>query len=132
MKRITDILVTFFEKVDIRLLIFAVLCLNFLSLTLSSNEEAYLPLAKQFMDPDWIPHSFAFTEWPGNRLIFQFISGFALKYLTFEQVAFWGRLLVFLIIAFPVGGLFKRLQIGNLAALLLFQLYLIKAELLCR
>jgi hypothetical protein len=126
MKRISTFLFTAFEKADLRLMIFVLLCLNFLSFSLSSNEEAYLPLAKQFMNPDWIPNSFTFTEWPGNRLLFQFITGWLLKYLTFEQVAFGGRLLVFLIIAFPVGRLFRKLEIGNLPALLLLQFYLVR------
>jgi hypothetical protein len=119
-------LVSFFEKIDVRLLLFALLCLNFLSFSLSSNEEVYLPLAKQFMDPAWIPHSFMFTEWPGTRYLFQCLAGFVLKYMSFEQVAFCGRLLVFMIIVFPVGSFFKRLQISNLAAILLFQLYLLR------
>lgn len=119
-------LVISFEKIDIRLLFFIILCLNFLSFKLTSNEEVYLPLAKQFMDPSWIPHSFMFTEWPGTRYLFQCLAGFALKYLSFEQVAFTGRMLVFMIIVFPVGGFFKRLQITNLAAILLFQLYLLR------
>lgn len=124
--RLANRLVTLFEKADIRLMIFILLCLNFLSFTLTSNEEAYFPLAKQFMDPNWIPDSFSFTEWPGNRLLFQWITGLMLHNLTFEQVAFGGRLVIFLFIAFPVGKLFKILQIGNLSALLLFQFYLIR------
>jgi hypothetical protein len=119
-------LVAVFEGIDVRLLLFALLCLNFLSFRLSSNEEVYLPLARQFMDPSWISNSFMFTEWPGTRYLFQVIAGFALKYLTFEQVALGGRLLVFLVIVFPVGGFFKRLKIPNLAVILIFQLYLIR------
>lgn len=126
LKALRDNLVDFFEKADLRLLIFILLSLNFLSFTLSSNEEAYLPLARQFTDPAWIPDSFTFTEWPGSRLLFQWITGWTLKILTFEQVAFWGRMVTFLFIAIPAGNLFKKLRIGNLAAILLLQLYLIK------
>jgi hypothetical protein len=126
LRRIQVFLTDLFEKADLRLMIFILLCLNFLSFTLSSNEEAYFPLAKQFMDPRWIPDSFTFTEWPGNRVLFQYISGWALKFLSFEQLAFWGRLLVFGISAFPLARLFNKLKIGNLAAILLFQLYLVR------
>jgi len=125
-KRIVGFLTNSFGKIDNRLLIFLLLCLNYLSFKLTSNEEAYLPMAKQFMDPLWMPNSFSFNEWPGNRLIFQFIAGTALKYMTFEQVAFIGRLVVFMVIAFPVGKLFKLLHVNNLPAILLFQIYLIK------
>jgi hypothetical protein len=126
LKDLYEKLIAFFAKIDVRLLLFILLCLNFLSFRLSSNEEVYLPLARQFMDPAWIPDSFVFTEWPGNRYLFQVIAGFALKYLSFEQVAFWGRLLVFAITVFPLGKLIKKLDIGNLAAIFLLQLYLIR------
>jgi hypothetical protein len=126
MKRTINLVAALFEKADIRLLIFVLLCLNFLSFKLSSNEEAYLPLAKQFLDPEWIKNSFTFTEWPGNRVFFQLIAGWALKFMSFEQVAFFGRLLVFAIIAIPAGGFIKRVKIGNLAAIILLQLYLVR------
>ena len=126
MKRSIDLLVVFFEKIDIRLIVFILLCLNYLSFTLSSNEEAYLPLAKQFIDPGWIKDSFTFTEWPGNRILFQLIAGWALKFLSFGQVAFFGRLLVFIIIAFPVGGFFRRIKTGNLVTIILLQVFLIR------
>jgi hypothetical protein len=124
--KLKDDVARFFEMTDSRLLVFILLSLNFLSFTLTSNEEAYLPLARQFMDPKWIPDSFTFSEWPGNRLIFQWFTGWMLTWLTFEQVAFAGRLLVFCLIAFPVGRLFKILGIGNLPAILILQFYLIK------
>ena len=126
MKRSIDHLVVFFEKIDIRLIVFLLLCLNYLSFTLSSNEEAYLPLAKQFIDPGWIKDSFTFTEWPGNRILFQLIAGWALKFISFEQVAFLGRLLVFTIIAFPVGGFFRRVKTGHLATIILLQVFLVR------
>jgi len=126
MKRILDLPAAFFRKTDIRFIIFGVLCLNYLSFTLSSNEEAYLPLAKQFIDPSWIPGSFNFSEWPGNRILFQIIAGIGLKYFTFEQVAFTGRLIVFALIALPVGSLVKKLRIENLPFLIIFQIYLIR------
>jgi len=126
MKRSIDQLVVFFEKIDIRLIVFLLLCLNYLSFDLSSNEEAYLPLAKQFIDPGWIKDSFTFTEWPGNRILFQLIAGWALKFISFEQVAFLGRLLVFTIIAFPVGGFFRRVKTGHLATIILLQVFLVR------
>ncbi len=125
-RQLSDKLFAFFERIDVRLLVFILLCLNFLSFRVTGNEEVYLALSRQYMDPSWIPDSFMFTEWPGTRYLYQVMAGFTLKHLTFEQVAIGGRLLVFLIIAFPVGGLFKRLKIPNLAVILLFQLYLIR------
>jgi hypothetical protein len=126
MKRRLNLVIALFEKADIRLLVFILLCLNFLSFSLTSNEEAYLPLAKQFLDPGWIPGSFTFSEWPGNRLLFQIIAGWGLKFLSFEQVAFFGRLLIFALISLPVGSIIKKFRIANLPFLIVFQLYLIR------
>jgi|WetSurMetagenome_2_1015567.scaffolds.fasta_scaffold36753_2 hypothetical protein len=126
LESIYQYIIKFFEHIDIRILIFVLLCLNFLSFIPSDNEESYLPLARQFIDPGWIPNSFTFTEWPSNRLIFQFITGWFLKFLTFEQMVFWGRMVIFLAIAFPVGSLFKSLNIRNITALILLQCYLMK------
>ena len=114
-----------FEKVDLRLLIFLLLCLNFLSFTLSSNEEAYLPLAKQYMNPGWMPNSFIFNEWPGNRLLFQYVTGFFLRYFEFEPFVFFARMAVFLFIAFPVAAIFKLLKIQNISVIIVFQIYLL-------
>jgi hypothetical protein len=120
-KAITDV----FEKADLRILVFIILCLNYLSFTLSSNEEAYLPLAKQFMDHSWMPDSFIFNEWPGNRLIFQYITGFFLRHFEFESFIFFARIAVFLLISIPVGAIFKKLEVRNIYVVLAFQLYLL-------
>jgi hypothetical protein len=114
-----------FEKIDLRILLFIILCINLLSFIPSNNEEAYLPLAKQFIDPSWMPHSFMFNEWPGNRLIFQYITGFFLKYYEFEPFVFFARMAVFLFISIPVAAIFKKLEIKNIYAILVFQIYLL-------
>jgi len=114
-----------FEKVDIRILLFLILCINFLSFTVSDNEEAQLSLAKQFMDHAWMPNSFSFNEWPGNRFLFQMLSGFALRYVEFEPFVFFARMLVFLFISIPLGAIFRKLGIKNIYALIFFQIYLL-------
>jgi hypothetical protein len=113
------------EKIDLKILIFVVLCLNFLSFHLTDNEETQLSLAKQFMDSGWMPNSFLFNEWPGNRLLYQIISGFFLRHVEFESLIFFGRLSIFLLISIPVGAIFKKLEIRNLYAIIAFQIYLI-------
>lgn len=110
--------------VDTRLFIFLLLCLNLLSFVPGDNEETYFALAKQYMDPDWIPGSFTFTEWVGTRFLFQHIAGWALRYLTFEQLAFWGRMVNFLLYAFPLARIFRLLRIRNTGILLILQLYI--------
>lgn len=117
-------LVRLINRIDSRLFIFIVLCLNFLTFNTASNEEAYFALAKQYFDPAWIPGSFTFTEWVGTRFLFQNIAGWALSFLTFEQLTFWGRFCSFLLLSFPVALVFKELRIKNAGILMILQLYI--------
>lgn len=112
------------NRIDSRLLIFLILCLNLLSFAVQSNEESYFALAKQYMDTDWIPDSFVFSEWVGTRFLFQTIAGFALKFLSFEQLAFWGRMVNFLCFSFPLALIFKELKMKNIGILFVFQLFM--------
>lgn len=113
------------NKIDSRLFIFVLLCLNLLSFQLYSNEEAYFPLAKQYINPDWIPNSFTFSEWVGTRFLFQNIVGIALKYFSFETVAFFGRLLNFLAFSFPLALIFKKFKISNIGIFVILQLFVL-------
>ncbi|MSU34435.1 MAG: hypothetical protein EXS36_04890 [Pedosphaera sp.] len=118
-----DFAIKAINRIDSRLFIFSTLCLSLLSFTVYSNEEAYFGLAKQYIDPNWIPGSFTFTEWVGTRLVFQNIAGFALKFLSFEQLAAWGRAFSFLGYTFPLALLFKRLGISNFGIVILLTLF---------
>jgi hypothetical protein len=112
------------NRIDSRLFIFLLLCLNLLSFVTGDNEEAYFALAKQYADPSWIPGSFTFTEWVGTRFLFQNIVGFALRFLSFEQLTFWGRMFNYACYAFPLALIFKELKIKNLGILCVLQLYI--------
>lgn len=107
------------ERLDKRWLIFIILTLNWGSFALKANEEMYFGLAKQFIDPLWIKDSFLFTEFAGTRLLFQWMAGFALQYLSFEQFCLMGRLFNFALYALALGPIFKLLRISNLAILFL-------------
>lgn len=117
-----DKAVKFLNRFNLGFIIFIVLCINFLSFELFPNEEHYFSLAKQYIDPSWIPHSFLFTDWIGERFLFQNIIGFFLKHFSFEQVAFWGRLLNFLFLSIPISRLFKLLKINNIEAIFILQI----------
>ncbi len=114
-----------FQKIDLRILIFVLLCLNFLSFQLTDNEETQLSLAKQFMDPSWMPNTFMLNEWSGNRLLYQIISGFFLRHMQYETLVFFGRMCIFILVSIPVAAILKKLEFKNLVALILFQFYLI-------
>ncbi len=105
--------------------IFIILTFNLVSFIPFSNEETYFALAKQFVDPQWIPGSFTLTEWPGTRLVSQYIIGGLLKYMSFEALAFWGRVAVFALTSIPLAGLLKHFRFRLLDGLLLIQVYVI-------
>ena len=110
------------NRVDKRLLIFALLFLNTLSLVLGENEEEYFAFAKAFMDPAWIPGAKSVIDIPGTRILFDTVIGFALRYATFEQVALVGRCLIALLFALPLARIFTKLRFTNLDSIFLLQL----------
>lgn len=111
-----------FNRQNTVLLIFILSISNFLGLTLQGGEEQYLAFAKQFMDHAWMPDSFTLNQPAGGNLVFQVIIGFLLRYFTFEQVAFWGRIVNFLLLAFPLALIVKRLKISNIEIAFLLQI----------
>lgn len=107
------------------LLIFLVLCLNELGFDLHGNEERYFGLALHFFDPQWVPDNFHFKDFPGTRLLFQWITGPFVKAEGFEFTAFMGRLLSFSAMSIPLGLLFKKLRSGFIEVLAVFQFFLL-------
>jgi len=112
-----------FNRLDSRILIFIIISIFFLGFELIYNEEQYFGYAKAFMDPGWILGSFLFTDFPGTRIIFQYITGWILRFISFEQLAFFGRMLNFLLYAFPVAALARHFRLNNI--LLVFWLAVI-------
>jgi hypothetical protein len=122
MKTILRRVVNRVNRADKRLLIFALLFLNTLSLTLGENEEEYFAFARAFMDQTWIPGAKSVIDIPGTRIFFDTIVGFVLRYATFEQVALAGRCLIALLFAFPLAKIFTKLRLTNLESIFLLQL----------
>ena len=94
---------------------------NFLTFIPDGNEENYLQLSKQFVNPGWIPNSFSLTEFPGTRLLYQYICGFFLQYISFETLTFLGRLLILIWYACALSALLKKFSFDNVYSLFLFQ-----------
>lgn len=93
------------------LTIFLVLCINFLLLPISGGENQYLSFAKQFMDPTWIPNSFSLTEFPGTRLIFQYVFGYPLQFLEFDLCTMLFRIFNFALVSVPLAKIFKHFKL---------------------
>jgi hypothetical protein len=71
-------------------------------------------MSKVYADPDWIPVSTLFTDFAGTRLFFQTIFGSILKYMSFENLAFFGRLFGYIMLSFPIAAISKHLRINNI------------------
>ncbi|MFO7722328.1 MAG: hypothetical protein R6V49_03805, partial [Bacteroidales bacterium] len=109
-------------------LIFGLLLLNKTYLTLNGGEEQYLAYALQQYNPDWVPNSFSVTEFPGTRLLFQTITGFFVYHFGFLATAFTGRVLVFLLMSFPLARIFRHFGFSTLTMLVLMQFFLITKQ----
>lgn len=112
-----------FNRMNLSILLFIIACANYLGFQLYGGEEQYFAFAKQYLNPAWIPGSFSLTHPAGGNLFFELIAGFALQYLTFEQLAFFGRLVNFLLLSFPLSRIFKHFKFSNIEAVFLFQLF---------
>jgi hypothetical protein len=110
------------------LLIFLILCTNKLGFKLAGGEEQYLAMAKQFVNPNWIPNSFTLNEFAGTRIVFQWIVGFFLQFFEFEWVTFFARLLNFAWTSIPLALLFKRLNIGYAGVFIVTQLFVMSDQ----
>jgi len=117
--------ITIFNRIDPRIITFLVPCLFFLGFDLNYNEEQYFGYSKAFMDSTWMKDSFLFNDFPGTRLLFQWITGFLLRYISFEQMGFLGRLTGFLFLSAPVAALARYFKFNNvLLAFWLLVLYI--------
>ncbi|MFT3921839.1 MAG: hypothetical protein QM778_04835 [Myxococcales bacterium] len=63
---------------------------------LRGNEYDVLPVAKQYMDPHWLPRDWYLNRPAGYRWAFNVLAGTALKAWSFPQVVLLGRSLIFL------------------------------------
>jgi hypothetical protein len=119
-----DKLIRFFNsinKVDNRLLIFILLCVNYLSFEVIGNMDQYLSYLKFDSDSNWFPNSYWFNEFSGTRWMFQKLFGWAMHYLTFEQTSFWGKLIAFITVSFPLGTIFKKAGVSNISMMFFMQ-----------
>lgn len=116
--RLPERTVRFVNGIPQYLFIVLLLLFFFLRFQANPNEEHYLALARRFMDPDWLPHSFSFDEPASTRILYQYLAGFFLRYFSFEAVAGWGRALLCLLIGYPLLKIYRLLGLTNIDVLL--------------
>jgi hypothetical protein len=103
-----------FNRLNPVALIVVVLSIFYIGFQLNFNEEVYFAFSKAYVDPQWIPNSTLFTDFAGTRILFQLIFGWILKFISFEHMAFFGRLLGYVLLAMPFAAIAKHLKINNL------------------
>ena len=116
------------NRIDLRILVFAVIFLATFSIKLSDNEEEYFVFAKAFADPLWIPAALSIKDVPGTRIIFDTAVGWALGFASFEQVAAAGRVLCAALFAFPLALVFKKLRFSHMEAVFLLTGYVLSHQ----
>jgi len=107
------------DVIGLALVVYAVLCTGYLDPIPSTNQEVYFAWARQYVDPDWMPGSFTFEEWPGTRVLFQWIDGPPVGVAGFERVAFFGTLLNLAALSLPMAMLLRRFRLGAADAIVL-------------
>jgi hypothetical protein len=123
MKKYIEPIVRSINTIDRRVLIFFLLALSFLSFSLHPNEETKFGIAKYLMDENWMKHSFSFNQEDPTKFLFNIIAGFLLNYLTFEQLAFWGRLFSYVLFAIILSKIFAYAKLENLSLSLILLFY---------
>lgn len=112
------------------LIVFILLMLNYISFPMSGGENQYLAFAKQFSNPNWIPNSFSLTEFPGTRLVFQYLFGGILNILEMDLCALLFRTFNFALVSLPLVLIFKRLELKLFEGLFILQIFLTGQSLL--
>ncbi|MCB8999149.1 MAG: hypothetical protein H6540_03645 [Bacteroidales bacterium] len=117
-----------FNKIEPAALIVVVISLFYISFHPYFNEEIYFGFSKAYMDPQWIPGSTLFTDFAGTRLLFQVIFGWIMKFISFEQMAFFGRLLGYILMAFPLAAIVKELKMNNIVLVFWLTIFFIPQQ----
>lgn len=110
------------------LLILCVLFINRLGFNATGGEEQYLAFARQFVNPDWIPGSFTYTEFAGTRIVFQWLVGPVMEWLSFEQAVFGLRALNFTLLAIPMAYFFRAIRFPVLLTFIVVQVFVLSAQ----
>lgn len=104
------------------LAVLGTLCFSLPNKVMEINEVDVLPIAKQFVNPNWMSTDWYLNQPPGYRLLFQSIFGRLIDSLGFLYGAMVGRLFCYTLVALGIVLISRRLQINRL--LLVFSVFL--------
>jgi hypothetical protein len=86
--------------------------------TLGLNEGDVLPLARQFVDRDWMPNDWYLNQPAGYRFLFQTIFGHLITAIGFLATSLVGRLVCYSLVAWGLVRLGQNLGISSIGLLL--------------
>jgi hypothetical protein len=112
------------ERIPTFVVVFVFLFLQTITYVPDGNEETYLQFSKQFINPHWIVNSFSITEFPGARLLYEYICGWALQFVSFEFLVFFLRTLFCLMYAYAIHNISSLLKVSIYQWLLILQITL--------
>lgn len=118
----------FWQRLPIWLILFVLLVSHKWGIDISGGEAHYLSYAKHYMDPEWIPGSFTFSEEPGSRMLFQLVFGTLARFFDWSTQVGLFRLFNFLIYSIILGNLVRFLGIPNWITFIVFEIYLVTTQ----
>ena len=98
-------------RISFLLILFSIYYLDFIP---NTNEENYLLLAKTFVNPGWINDPLLTSEYPGTRLLYQYIIGSVIKFFSFELVTVLFRTIFIVLFSLVLNKIYKLLNICNI------------------
>lgn len=128
MKQIFTRIFNNFNRLDPVALIVLVLSVFYIGFQPYPNEEIYFAFSKAFIDPQWIPGNTLFTDFAGTRLLFQIIVGWLMKFISFENITFFGRIAGFILLAIPLAAIVRRLKINNVILVFWLTVFMIPQQ----
>ena len=106
------------------LLIWLLIIAKTFSFSYIANEVDVLPSAKQFVEHDWLSNDWCLNLDIGYRHLFDFTFGTLVSWLGFEYGSYFGRLLVYILLAIAIYIFFRTLRLRLSFGLLILLLFL--------
>lgn len=105
-------------------LFFLLVCNKFIPI-ITGNQEQYLGLPKQFINPNWVLNGFSLSEFPGTRIVYDYLIGNLLLFFDFKTVADGTTLINMFFLAFPLYRLVKYFGMKGTTGFMWWQLVLL-------
>lgn len=107
------------------LILFLLIVSNKFIPIINGNQEQYLGLPKQFINPQWIVNGFSLSEFPGTRIVYDYFMGNLLAIFDFKTVADGTSLVNMFLLSFPLYRLVKHFGLTGPTGFMWWQMVLL-------